>query len=150
VVLNPAPVMPFPDELLHLADVVTPNEVEAAALAGMAVTGPDSGFKAAAALLARGARAAVVTLGAAGCVVATAHVRAHLPAFAVEAVDTTAAGDAFTAALAVRLAEAGDLLEAARWGNAAGACAVGRLGAEPSLPPRTAVVAMLARGALTA
>jgi ribokinase len=150
VVLNPAPVMPFPDELLHLADVVTPNEVEAAALAGMAVTGPDSGFMAAAALLARGARAAVVTLGAAGCVVATAHVRAHLPAFAVEAVDTTAAGDAFTAALAVRLAEAGDLLEAARWGNAAGACAVGRLGAEPSLPPRTAVVAMLARGALTA
>lgn len=150
VVLNPAPVMPFPEELLRLADVVTPNEVEAVALTGVAVTGPDSGLTAAETLLARGARAAVVTLGAAGCAVATAQARVHLSAFAVEAVDTTAAGDAFTAALAVRLAETEDLLEAARWGNAAGACAVGRLGAEPSLPTRAAVAAMLARGALTA
>ncbi len=150
VVLNPAPVTPFPDELLRLADVVTPNEVEATALTGQRVTGPETGLAAAAALRARGARAAVVTLGAAGCVVATADVQVHLAAFAVEAVDTTAAGDAFTAALAVRLAETDDLLEAARWGNAAGACAVQRLGAEPSLPPRAAVAELLARGTPTA
>ncbi len=150
VVLNPAPVAPFPDELLRLADVVTPNEVEAATLTAQSVTGPEAALRAAERLLARGARAVVVTLGAAGCVVATAHTQMHLPAFAVQAVDTTAAGDAFTAALAVRLAETDDLLEAARWGNAAGACAVQRLGAEPSLPPRAAVAEMLAHGALTA
>jgi ribokinase len=146
VVLNPAPVMAFPDELLRLADVITPNEVEATALTGEAVTGPEAALRAAERLLARGARAAVVTLGAAGCVVAAGTTRVHLPAFPVDAVDTTAAGDAFTAALAVRLAETDDLWEAARWGNAAGACAVRRFGAEPSLPPRTAVLDMLAGG----
>jgi ribokinase len=85
----------------------------------------------------------VITLGALGCVALTNDLRAHVPAVPVEAVDTTAAGDAFSGALAVALAEGEGLAAALRWANAAGACAVTRLGAEPSLPRRAAVVALL-------
>jgi ribokinase len=82
-----------------------------------------------------------VTLGAGGVLAGATHV----PAFVVDVVDPTGAGDAFCAALAVAMAEGDDLVAAARFGAAAGACAVRHLGAEPGLPTRDDVLALLAR-----
>ena len=143
VVLNPAPAVPFPDSLLRLADVLTPNEVEAAALAGFPVSDVASAHAAAQAIHARGAAIVIVTLGGLGAVAAGDGARFHLPACPVAVVDTTAAGDAFNGALAGALAEGRGLSEAMQWANAAGACAVTRLGAEPSLPSRGEVAALL-------
>ena len=126
VVVNPAPVPAGAGAgvLVAAADVLVVNRVEAAAL-GVA-PGPD----------------VVVTLGAGGVQVGGA----HLPAFPATAVDPTGAGDAFAGALAVALAEGASLADAARFGAAAGACAVEALGAEPSFPRRPAVEARLAGG----
>jgi ribokinase len=145
VILNPAPAAPLPDELLRLASLVTPNEVEAASLTGVAVDGVAGAFAAAEALVARGARSVVVTLGAMGAVALADGARLHLPTIPVTVVDTTAAGDAFSGALAVGLAEGRPLAAALARANAAGACAVTKLGAEPSLPNRTDVDALLSR-----
>lgn len=144
VILNPAPVMPLPPALFHLIDLLTPNEAEATALAGMEVTGVEGALTAAAALHQRGAPAVIVTLGARGCVAVAAGLRHHQPAVSAPVVDTTAAGDAFNGALAVLLSEGCELIESLVWATAAGACAVTQLGAEPSLPRRAAVAALRA------
>jgi len=78
----------------------------------------------------------VVTLGDEGALLALGEDRLFLPAYSVEVVDTVAAGDAFAGAFALALAEGKSPVEAARWGNAAGAIAVTRSGAQPSLPTR--------------
>ena len=143
VVLDPAPAMPFPDSLLRLADVLTPNEVEAAALAGFAVDGVAAAFAAADEIRGRGAAGVIVTLGGLGAVAVGAELRLHVPAHPVTVVDTTAAGDAFNGALAVALAERQGLPAALRWAGAAGALAVTRFGAEPSLAQRAEVTALL-------
>lgn len=139
VVLNPAPALAIPDALLAAADAVTPNEVEAAVLSGQPVEDVATAVTAAQAIRARGPGAVVVTLGEQGAVLVADDRERHLPAHTVAVVDTTAAGDAFTAAFAVRLTETGSMEEALAWGNAAGALAVTRLGAEPALPGRDAV-----------
>jgi ribokinase len=149
VVLNPAPATPFPKELLRLATLITPNEIEAAALTGVAIHDDASAFEAAERLAARGAGLVVITLGALGAVALAGGVRWYQPAVPVQAVDTTAAGDAFNGALAVALAERRSLADALARANAAGACAVTRLGAEPSLPNREDVDALLIRAAQT-
>ena len=128
MILDPGPVRPFPEELLQLADVITPNETEAEALVGFPVYPPVQtqavenssrtyAARAAAELLRRGvAGVAIIKLGAQGAVFATGwqgEEQRHFPsgfvgrqtAFPVEAVDTVAAGDAFNGALAVALAE---------------------------------------------
>lgn len=145
VILNPAPALPFPQELLRSATIVTPNEVEAAALCGHVVNGIESARAAAMAIRARGVSTAVITLGSLGAVGLSDGLDLHLPAHSVTAVDSTAAGDAFNGALAARLAECDDLRDALRLANAAGALAVTRLGAEPSLPARSEVEALLRR-----
>jgi len=133
VILNPAPAQPLPAALYPLVDYLTPNEHEAAALTGAA--GPEA---AAAALLARGVRAVVITLGAAGALVAAADGMRRVPGYAVQAVDTTAAGDAFNGGLGVALVGAGrhgdDLDAAVRYAHAVAALSVTRPGAQPSLP----------------
>jgi ribokinase len=145
VLLNPAPVPALSQAevsaLLSTAEVVTPNRVEALALARM-----DSHFAAAPEwkvaadrLLAAGARAAVVTLGAEGCLVATGAETWMIAPPRVEALDTVGAGDAFSGALAVALAEGRPLVEAAAWASAAAALAVTRPGAQSALPYRDAI-----------
>ena len=129
-----------------MADLLTPNEVEAAALSGETLASVRSAFAAADSLRARGPRTVIVTLGARGAVAVGEGLRTHLAAHRVHVVDTTAAGDAFNGALATALAQAAELAEALRWANAAGGCAVTRLGAEPSLPRRADVAALLAAG----
>ena len=129
VVLNPAPARPLPEALLKLTDLLAPNESELAALAGGADVAAG-----AAQLRAAGVRTVIVTRGERGVYYESADARGELPAHPVPVVDTTAAGDAFLGGLAVALAEGRPLAEAVAWGNAAGALAVTRPGAQPSLP----------------
>ena len=145
IVLNPAPATAaFDWSLLPAVDVVTPNEVEAASLLGDPVSSLEDARRAARAFRARGASAAIVTLGERGAVLSSADHEAHLPAFAVPGVvDTTGAGDAFNGALAVALAERQPLPQAARFASAAAALSVTALGAANSMPRRAQVEALL-------
>ena len=143
VILNPAPARDLPDELLGLVSVLTPNESEAERLAGIPVHGERGLERAASALLARGVGAVVVTLGAAGAYVATAEHRESVPGRAVEARDTTGAGDVFSGALAVALAEGQPVRDAVRFANAAAAISVTRDGAQPAAPFRAEILRML-------
>lgn len=139
VVLNPAPARDLPAELLQAVDVLVLNETELELLAGaeLASTEPDD-----VAELARridGPAAVVVTLGAAGAVLVRDGSVAHVPALPVQAVDTTAAGDAFCGALADALVRGEDLAEAVQWAVRVAAVVVTRLGAQRSLPDRATV-----------
>ena len=144
--LNPAPAQPLPDELVALTDVLTPNEMEAPILAALAADAPVDA--AAQALVARGARAVLVTLGAAGCML----YRAGMPPQGqigrrMAVVDTIGAGDTFTGALAAALARHEPLPEAMRWANAAAALSVTGRGAIGGMPTLEAVRALLAQHA---
>jgi ribokinase len=142
-VLNPAPFMPLDDDLLALCDYLVPNEHEATQLTGSEVRNAEDAARAAKALRARGARDVLITLGAAGVWVEAEAWRGHVPAFAVKAVDTVAAGDTFIGAFVTRLVEGSDLREAVLFGCAAAAIAVTRPGAQPSIPARHEVDAFL-------
>jgi len=146
VILNPAPARPVPDGLLGLVDVLIPNESETALLTGLPVGDQEEAQAAAAALRRMGVATVILTLGGRGALLAYEGGAELFPAFDVTPVDTTAAGDAFVGGLAVALAEGRPLQEAVRWGNAAGALATTRLGAQPSLPTRQALDDMLAHG----
>jgi ribokinase len=149
VVLDPAPAMAVPDQLLALATLVTPNETELLALTGQAST--DAGMSdgdiddLARALISRGAREVLVKLGARGARLITPREVTAWPAFPVQVVDTTAAGDAFGGALAVALAEGAELGSAIRFASGAAALSVTRAGAQPSMPVRSEVESLLSR-----
>jgi ribokinase len=146
VVLNPAPARTFDWSLLPAVDVVTPNEVEAATLLGVPIATVADGHRAAQALRARGARAAIVTMGQQGAVLSSDEHALHVPVFPVaRVVDTTGAGDAFSGALALALAERRSLPEAARFASAAAALSVTAPGAANAMPRRPAVDALLLR-----
>ena len=141
-VLNPAPGLALDDGVLALADVLTPNESEAAALTGLEVASLDDARRAADALIARGAGRVVLTLGAQGALVHGGGESVHLPAVdAGPVVDTTGAGDAFSGGLAVALARGDDLLEAARFGTRVAAVAVTRHGTAAAMPSADDLIA---------
>ena len=146
VILDPGPVRVMPPALLRYCNIVTPNETEAEAIVGFPVNGRDAAARAAETLLSRGAESAVVKLGAQGAYYASGRESGFQAAFAVRAVDTVAAGDAFNGALAVCLAEGMPLAEAVRVACAAGALAVTTTGAQDSMPTRAAVDNLLASG----
>lgn len=133
VILDPAPAPagPAPDELFT-ADLVTPNESEAAQLTGLP---PDADpAEIVRAMTDRGCRTVVLKRGAEGAHLYSPEGSRAVPGYPVRVVDTTAAGDAFTAALAVARARNWPLDRAVQFANAAGALACTRLGAQPSLP----------------
>jgi ribokinase len=143
-VLNPSPARtPLPADVLALVDIIVPNETEAGALTGLSA-GCDGGGAAAAALVAGGAGTAIVTLGRHGARLTGAGPSLLVPALRVEAVDPTAAGDAFIGALVAALATGETVAWAVRRATAAGAIAVTRRGAVPSLPQRHEVDHLLA------
>jgi ribokinase len=134
VVLNPAPARPLPPTLVACADFLVPNEIEAAALAGVAVESVEGATDAARRLRAQGAANVLVTLGERGVVVVTAAGENHFPAPRVEAVDTTAAGDTFIGGFCAALAAGRDVPEAVAFAQAAAAISVTRPGAQTSIP----------------
>ncbi|WP_116952241.1 ribokinase [Jiangella endophytica] len=138
VVLTPAPAVPLPPELLAAVDVLVPNEHEAALLAGVA--DPVEAARS----LAAGGGDVVVTLGGRGALRLRAGDETAVPAFPVEAVDTTAAGDTFAGVLAVGLAEGLHWDDALRRASAAAALSVRRPGASSSMPDRAEIDAFLA------
>jgi len=134
VILDPAPAASLSEGLLGHVDVLTPNETEARQLTGIDVVDEASARAAAEELCRRGARRVVVTLGPRGALVVEASRAVFVPGRPVEAVDTTAAGDAFNGGLACALARGASLDEAVRSASLVGALSVTRMGAQPSLP----------------
>lgn len=143
VILNPAPAQALPSELLSLVDILIPNETETEILTGLPVNDFQEAEKAASKLREQGIVTVILTLGARGALLLNDTERLQIPALNINPVDTTAAGDAFVGGFAVALAEGHTLVDAVRWGNAAGALAATRLGAQPSLPTRQALLEKL-------
>ncbi|MFE7216721.1 ribokinase [Streptomyces sp. NPDC057611] len=139
-VLNPSPPRPLPAEVLAACNPLIVNEHEARVITGAALDGSPEDW--AAALLALGPRSVVVTLGSEGALVATAESMTRVPSVKVDAVDTTGAGDAFTAALAWRLGTGSSLPDAAAYAARVGAAAVTRPGAQESYPTTEEVEAL--------
>lgn len=136
VILNTAPVQPIEDEILKKIYLITPNEVEAEILTGIPVDSKENADKAADWFFEKGVENVLITLGGRGVYIATKEKREIIPAYHVEAIDTTGAGDAFNGGLVAALAEGKDLWEAARFANALAAIAVQRLGTTPAMPTR--------------
>jgi ribokinase len=134
VILDPAPAAQLNDELYTLTDIITPNETECAALVGFPVHNPTQAERAAEILLNRGVKHVIIKMGERGAYLHDGSAEEMIPSFHVEAIDTTAAGDAFNGALAVALDKGHTLREAVCFANAAGALSATKHGAQPSMP----------------
>jgi ribokinase len=130
--------------VLKHVDYLTPNETELRILSGMPAASDEEVEAAALSLVARGAKHVVVKLGARGAMYVSGQEMLHVPAFAVKAVDTTAAGDAFNAGFACALSEGADAAAAVCLGNAAGALATTGYGAQSALPDREKIRTFMA------
>ncbi|XZN92666.1 MAG: ribokinase [Microcoleus sp.] len=144
VILDPAPARSdLPLELYPLIDTIAPNEVEASQLVGFAVHDTETAIKAAKKLQQRGVKNAIVKLGDRGVVAVTADRTLFVPAFAVQAIDTVGAGDAFNGGFAAALDAGLSLEEAVVWGAAAGALCVTKMGAQVAMCDRATFDAFL-------
>jgi ribokinase len=143
IILNPAPAQPLPDSFLELVTMLTPNEREAEQLTGVVLSGEESLTRAAGILHRRGVRDVLITLGARGVFASQDGAGVLVPAFRVEAVDTTAAGDVFNGALAVALVDGRSVPDAIRFASAAAAISVTRAGAQASAPSRMEIEGFL-------
>ena len=136
----PAPTRPLDSKVLNSVDLLTPNESEAFSLTGISVSTPEGAIKAAKCLSEIGVKQAVITLGGKGCVYGNGAGFYHMPAISLgNIVDSTAAGDSFSAALAVALIEGRTLGQAVSFATQVSALTVMRKGAQPSLPYRSEV-----------
>jgi len=135
-VLDAGPAVDAPPQMLAKAHVLSPNETETEALLHMEIRDMDSAFEAAHRFHDMGVETVLLKLGSRGAVLVSEEEEEWFPAFEIEPVDTTAAGDAFTAAVAVAMADGKNLREAVVFANAAGALTCLRPGAQPSLPGR--------------
>ncbi len=143
-ILNPAPAANLPSGMLSLCDFVTPNESEAEGLTGIPVASVADAERAAEALLAAGAGAAIITLGENGAFYSDASLSVHVPAVAAgRVVETTGAGDAFNGGFAAALAEGRAPVDAVRFACAAAGISVTRPGTAPSMPSRREIDLLL-------
>lgn len=143
-ILNPAPAAPLDDSIYQLCDYVTPNETETEELTGMPVTNVEEARKAADALLAKGVKNALITLGEQGALLHNSSTSDLVPAFDIgTVVETTGAGDAFNGGFAVGLAQKLSPLEAVRLGCATAGISVTRPGTAPSMPTMQEVQELL-------
>lgn len=138
VILDPAPVPsgPLPDALFQV-DLICPNETEARRLTQVRDESFESMRLAAEKLHQRGTKVIAITLGMHGTLVFDGSNMQRVESIAIDAVDTTGAGDAFAGALAVRWSESHDLISSVRWANIAGALAASRLGAQTGIALRS-------------
>ncbi|MFD5494269.1 ribokinase [Streptomyces sp. NPDC127091] len=141
-VLNPSPPQPLPDEVLAVCDPLIVNEHEAKVILGEGARPGEEPEDWARLLLAKGPRSVVVTLGGEGSLVASSDGVSRIPPVKVRAVDTTGAGDSFTAALAWRLGLGESLADAAAYAARVGAVTVTREGAQVSFPTAEEVAAL--------
>lgn len=148
-ILNPAPAAELEDELLSKVDILVPNETELELLSGIRIQNEADLERAAGLLIDKGVQELIVTLGSKGCVHFNKSGSKAYPAYKVDAVDTTAAGDSFIGALAAAISEGKTLEEAIRFATAVGALTVTREGAQSSLPLRKEVEAFIGLSAKT-
>ena len=139
VILNPAPAQLIPDQILKLVDIIIPNETETETLTGLPTKTESDVLIAGRNLLSKGVETVILTLGDRGSLLLNEDGEKLIPAFDVSVVDTTAAGDSFCGVLAASLANGISINLSMEIANAAGALAVTKLGAEPSLPQRDAI-----------
>ena len=142
-VLNPAPALELPAEIFRCISLFIPNETELSMYSGMPVTDERSAAVAARTMMEKGVERLIVTMGSKGALIVDADGCIGIPAFKVDAVDTTAAGDTFCGALCVALSEGKGVVEAARFASAASALAVRKVGAQNSIPSREEVESFL-------
>jgi ribokinase len=140
-ILDPAPARGLSKEILELVDIATPNETEAYVLAGVPPgrVNPADAIALGQRIRAMGVKSVIVKLGDQGCVYCGSDDAFAVPGFPVRAVDSTAAGDTFNAALAIALTEGAEIKAALRFANAAAAISVTRAGAQTSAPARADV-----------
>jgi len=138
-ILNPAPATVLDDQILRDTDILTPNESELRMLMGLAPDARADDRELARALRNQGAQTIIVTLGEQGALIVDQSGERHVPTITADVIDSTGAGDAFNAALAVALAEGMTLEESVRFANCAGALACTKLGAIPSYARREVV-----------
>jgi len=139
VLLNPAPALELPDSLLKNLFIITPNRKEAEMLTGIEVKDIETAKEAARIIKKRGVENVIVTLGSEGAIVINDTIIAHVQTIAVNAVDTTAAGDVFNGALAVAIAEGKDILTATAYACKAAAFSVTKMGSQSSAPRKVEV-----------
>lgn len=149
-ILNPAPAVELPAELIACADYITPNETEAEFYTGIVIQTPDDAIRAGRALLKHGAACAVLTLGAKGAAIVRPGLERLIPAPHVHPVDTTGAGDCFNGVLAVALSEGLDEVQAVHRACMAASFAIQRKGAAVSCPTRSEIDTMCAAHPLEA
>jgi ribokinase len=148
-ILNPAPVRPLPSSVLQAVDILTPNAAEAKVLAGYAPDAAIAPEQVARELIRGGVKQVVMTLGENGALIVTDSSVTHVPSIQVKAADTTGAGDAFNAGLAMALACGESLEDAVRFAVVAGGLAVTIEGVIPSLPHRDRVLEFYRQQGLT-
>ena len=134
ILLDPAPAQPIPSELYRMIEIITPNETEAAYLAGFPIHDIHDAEQAVDLFHNRGCHQVIIKMGGKGAFYSNGERQVFLPAYQVQAIDTVAAGDAFNGALAAALYQDIPLQEALNWGMAAGALSATKTGAQPSLP----------------
>ncbi len=139
VIVDPGPARDNAEPLHLLADILTPNQLEAEAITGVVVTDAESAARAAEAIRKQDVPIAIVKLGEGGCFVSSDEVTGHFEAPVVTPVATVAAGDAFAGALATGLSEGLSLADSVRFANKTGAISVTRDGAQESMPWRNEV-----------
>lgn len=145
-VFNPAPANPFDPAVYPLCDFIVPNETEAAALVGFAITTDEEACEAAEILVAKGVGTALITLGARGVYVHGRGISQRVPAVAAgDVVDTAGAGDAFIGGFTAALAEGRDVISAVQFGCATAGIAVTRRGTAPAMPSRDEALAFFER-----
>lgn len=144
VLLNVAPAREINIDLLKMIDILVVNETEIEYITGQTISalGEEGIIDQ---LISQGARTVILTLGKKGCIVKNATLASRIPAFEVEAVDTTAAGDTFCGALVAGLSQGKDLIEAVKFATAASAICVTRMGAQPSIPTRDEVIKFIGK-----
>lgn len=141
-ILNPAPALALPEELIASADYITPNETEAEFYTGVVIQTPEDAIRAGRELLKLGAACAVLTLGEKGAAIVRPGLECLIPAPHVQPVDTTGAGDCFNGVLAVALAEGLEEIRAVHRACMAASAAVQRKGAAVSCPTRSEIDSM--------
>lgn len=134
VILNPAPACWLSESLFKCLYMVTPNETEAGILTGIKVFDSGSAEEAAMILRKKGVQHVVITMGGSGAYILSGSISMMVQSVPVKAVDTTAAGDVFSGALAVAISQGKDIVSAVTFANKAASISVTRMGAQASAP----------------